>query len=108
MDVTAAGTALPNRLDSLAPLAPPANPAPAAGPQSTGVTVDRIADTLQDLAAPQIGQVLHLLEPTGASQDPMMLEGLLNAAVASVHAHRIPEAIKTIQHLVSLSPEHGL
>jgi hypothetical protein len=108
MDVSAVG-ANTNRLDSLVPPAPPVNPLPAVAPQSSGVgqTVDRIAGTLQDLAGPQVGQLLRLLEHARVNQDPMLIEGLLKDAVAAVHGHHLPDALKTIERMVNLSPEHG-
>jgi hypothetical protein len=110
MDVTAAGTVSPNRLDSLVPPAPPVNSLPATAPQTagSGQTVDRIAGTLQDLTTPQIGELLNLLEHAGANQDPMQLEGLLRAAVSSAHAHKLPEALKAIENMITISPDHAL
>jgi hypothetical protein len=109
MDVSAAG-ANTNRLDSLAPPAPPVNPVPQVAPQSAGAgqTVDRIAATLQDLGGQQVGQLLTLLEHARANQDPMLIEGLLKDAVAAAHGHRLPDALKTLEKMVALSPEHGL
>ena len=109
MDVSAAGAST-NRLDSLVPPAPPVNPLPALAPQSLGAgqTVDRIAGTLQDLAGPQVGQLLSLLEHARVNEDPMLIEGLLKDAVAAAHGHRMPDALKTLEKLVTLSPEHGL
>ena len=108
MDVSAAGAGT-NRLDSLVPPAPPVNPLPALAPQSSGAgqTVDRIAATLQDLAGPQVGQLLSMLEHARADQDPMLIEGLLKDAVAAAHGHHLPDALKNIEKMVTLSPEHG-
>jgi hypothetical protein len=109
MEVTAAGIPSPNRLDSMAPPAPAANPLPAVAPPSTGAaqTVDRIAGTLQDLAGPQIAQLMNMLENARSTQDPMLLEGLLQSAIAAAHAHQIPAALKVITDMVTLSPELG-
>ena len=108
MDVSAAGGGA-NRLDSLVPPLPPVNPLPALAPQSSGSgqMVDRIAATLQDLAGPQVGQLLSLLEHARVNQDPMLIEGLLKDAVAAAHGHHVPDALKTIEKMVTLSPEHG-
>jgi hypothetical protein len=108
MDVSAAGASV-NRLDSLVPPSPPVNPLPQVAPQSAGVgeTVDRIAATLQDLSGAQVGQLLHLLEHARVNQDPMLIEGLLKDAVAAAHGHRLPDALKTLEKMVALSPEHG-
>jgi hypothetical protein len=108
MDVSAAG-ASPNRLDSLVPPSPPVNPLPQVAPQSVGVgqTVDRIAATLQDLSGQQVGQLLTLLDHARGNQDPMLIEGLLKDAVAAAHGQRLPDALKTLEKMVVLSPEHG-
>ena len=108
MDVSAAGGGT-TRLDSLVPPPPPVNPLPAVAPQSFGAaqTVDRIAGTLQDLAGPQVGQLLSLLEHAHVNEDPMLIEGLLKDAVAAAHGHRLPDALKTLEKMVTLSPERG-
>jgi hypothetical protein len=47
------------------------------------------------------------LEHARVNQDPMLLEGLLKAAVAAVHTHKLPEAIHSVQNLIAMNPALG-
>jgi hypothetical protein len=107
MDVGAVGSGSPNLLNpvvrpAVAPGALAATPS-----QIAALSGDSIATLLQDLASPQIIELLALMEQSRLAQDPMLLEGLLRTAVAAVEIQDLPVAIAAMTELVTLNPERG-
>src|SRR6267154_1903340 len=102
MEVGAAGTASTNPLDSLGRPVTPAGEigAVASAAVAAGLTDDRIDPFLQDIAGPQISQLLNLVEQTREAQDPRMLDAMLRKAVVAVHSHNLPGAFTAITELV--------
>jgi hypothetical protein len=109
MEVGAAGTASTNPLDSLGRPVTPAGEigAVASAAVAAGLTDDRIDPFLQDIAGPQISQLLNLVEQTREAQDPRVLDAMLRKAVVAVHSHNLPGAFTAITELVTLNPERG-
>jgi hypothetical protein len=109
MEVGAAGAASTNPLDSLGRPVTPAGEigAVASAAVAAGLTDDRIEPFLQDIAGPQISQLLNLVEQAREAQDPRVLDALLRKAVVAVHSHNLPGALTAIAELVTLNPERG-
>lgn len=74
---------------------------------SAAISQDRVAASFQELANPQIKELLESIDSARLARDPTLLRGLLEEAVAAVVAQKVPNAIAAITELIKLDPERG-
>jgi hypothetical protein len=68
---------------------------------------DTIATLLQQLATPQILEVLSQIEQPRLAQDPALMEHLLDTALTALAEHNVPRAMAAVRELITVNPERG-
>jgi hypothetical protein len=91
----------------LAPLYNPVIHATGVHVQSIGKSTDTIATLLQQLASPQILDVLNRIEQPRLAQDPAVIDRLLHTAITAAAQHDHPGAVASMRELITIHPERG-